>query len=232
MSNVSYKPYHNEKLKEVDYHGQKIHPLYIRMNFAADHLRFKSLYFNLFSNKNKAVHAGRVNRVPTIKEILKLEDEVITFIIDKLGDGFTLKKFEVWYKYYTQDLCAISEDVYNDFLRIYLSDIGVPAFARSLFEGNKNEIIYQVVDDMGLIVQEATYNKLIVASYNFTPPYLLIYAFAKHLKKWPVILPMIEWENESTQERFVKYLNEFYKIDTHDVLSRINAYLDNFSPKT
>ena len=49
MNKISYKTYLNDRLKQVDFHGQLTCPLYVQVTFERKTIFFKSYYFELFS---------------------------------------------------------------------------------------------------------------------------------------------------------------------------------------
>ena len=49
MNKISYKTYYNDRLKEVDFHGQQTHPLYVQVTYERKTIFFNSYYFALFS---------------------------------------------------------------------------------------------------------------------------------------------------------------------------------------
>lgn len=46
---ISFKTYLNDRLKQVDFHGQLTFPLYVQVTYERKPIYFKSYYFELFS---------------------------------------------------------------------------------------------------------------------------------------------------------------------------------------
>jgi len=230
MSKVSYKIIDEQRLQDVDYHGKMVRPLYFKLVYARKSSTFKSAFFNQLTKPKHAIHVGAARKVPTIDQLFKKEQQVINFIIDKLGDSFSLPLFKSEYGYYTTDLIEFTEGLFNEFLRIYLTDEGLPSLARSLFEGNKTVDIYQVVDDLRICFKADSYAKLLENAYNWAPPYLVLHSFARTIKKWPVILPVIEWEQKDTRELFVRHIKENFKgISPETTLYEVDRYVKRIS---
>lgn len=230
MSKVSYKVTDDPRLQDVDFHGQVVRPLYFKLVHARKSTTFKSVFFDQLTKPKHALHVGAAKKAPTIDQLLKKEQQVINFIVDKLGDSFSLPLFKEAYSYYTTDLIEVTEDLFNEFLRVYFTDEGVPSFARSLFEGNKTVDIYQVVDDLRICFKAESYAKLLDAAYNLAPPYLVLHSFARKIKKWPVILPVIEWGQKETQELFIQHVKDnFKKINPETALYEVDRYIKAIS---
>ncbi|MFX1707152.1 hypothetical protein PV783_24505 [Chitinophaga sp. CC14] len=233
MSKVSYKVSDDPRLKNVDFHGRTVRPLYIKLTHARHSTTFKSAYFDQLIKPKHKLHIGAISKIPTQQQILAKEKQTIDFIIEKLGSTFNYELFKKQYDYYTTDLCDLTEKEYNEFLMIYFSDEGMPAFARSLYEGNKSEAIFQVIDDLKICVTSASYEKLLDASYSMAPPYLVLYSFTRSLKKWPVTLSIAEWENKPIQQLFMEHLKKnFLKLEPVRVLEQVNSYVEGVYRKT
>jgi hypothetical protein len=56
---VTYKVYHNERIKMVSFHGKLVYPLYIRLTFDRRSTEYKSNLFDLFMKPKYGYPGGR-----------------------------------------------------------------------------------------------------------------------------------------------------------------------------
>ncbi|MDZ7646002.1 MAG: hypothetical protein U5K54_01830 [Cytophagales bacterium] len=138
---VTYKTYLNDRLNQIDFHGNHTHPLYIQVTFDRKTIFFKSYYFELFSKPRYLLHAAGKKRGPSIAEIISKENELLDFISDKIIDDFSLDRFKEMYKYYSRDLCDLAEDGFRQYLFTFFHDKGMPAFAKIILDGSKNKLL-------------------------------------------------------------------------------------------
>ena len=91
---VTYKIYNNERLKKSFFHTKIMHPLYVQVTFDRVPIYFKSYYFDLFSKSKYAIQVAGQVFTPDIKEIIKKEEQLIEFIIDKNLNNFSIDLFK------------------------------------------------------------------------------------------------------------------------------------------
>lgn len=116
MYKITYKTYLNERLKQVDFHGQLTYPLYVQVTFERKTIFFKSYYFELFAKSRYfLVVPGAGSKGPSLEQVIEKENEVINFILNKFKDDFSLEKFKTAYAYYSKDLCDITERGFVDY---------------------------------------------------------------------------------------------------------------------
>jgi hypothetical protein len=228
-SEVSYMLYLMDKLKKVSFHGKLTYPLYIQITFKGVPHKFKSYYFELLSKPKYAVQMGTATPLTTIVQIIKKEEEVIKFIIKKLGDNFTTELFRNEYSLLTTDLCDLTEKVFNYYLCTFFADQGLPFLSRSLEKASQSQtvVLYEVVADMKNSFKPEIYHRLIENSLYHVLPYLQLYSFAKKgLKNWPVLLPVMLWEKENTKKAFSEHLKiHFPNLDSLAIVNQIETYV-------
>ncbi|AMP97403.1 hypothetical protein AY601_0447 [Pedobacter cryoconitis] len=209
---ISFKTYLNDRLKQVDFHGQLTYPLYVQVTYERKPIYFKSYYFELFSKPRYLLTVPGVgSKAPTIDEIIERENEVISFIIEKYKDNFSLELFKTAYTYYSKDLCDIMEKGFIDYLHTFFWDEGNPAFGDVLLQGCKNVIAFDVVRDFKRIFNKSLYEKLVTNSLYYAPPYLPLYGFMTKTKRWPMlILTVMEFNHPDTRNRFYEYASKYY----------------------
>ena len=224
---VSYKTYLNDRLKEVYFHGVMTHPLYIQVTFDRKTIFFKSYYFELFSKPRYSLAVAGLSKGPSIEEIIKLENAVIEFIIDKHADDFSLVLFKQEYAFYSTDLCDITEEGFIDYLYAFFQDKGMPTLAVVVREGSRYRIAYEVVRDMKIALTKKLYAEMVENSFYHAPPYLPLYGFMQGTKKWPMLsLSVMEWESGNIQASFEEYVKKQYPgIGTMGVLTEVSKWV-------
>jgi len=225
---VSYKTYFNDRLKQVYFHGKLTHPLYVQVTFDRKTIFFKSYYFELFSKPRYFLSVAGLTGGPSIEDIIKKENEVIDFIIDKNLQDFSLDLFKKEYAFYSKDLCDITEEGFIDYMYIFFQDKGMPDLAVTVREGSKFRIVYNVVRDMKRAFNKPLYDELVENSFYYAPPYLPLYGFMQQTKKWPMLsLTVMEWEDIKTKARFAEYMQKHYPDkDVVQVMTEIDKWLN------
>lgn len=209
---ISYKTYLNERLKQVDFHGQLTFPLYVQVTYDRKPIYFKSYYFELLSKPRYLLSVPGVgSKAPSLDEIIEQENKLINFIIEKHKDDFSLDLFKSAYAYYSRDLCDIMQGEFIQYLYTYFWDEGCPAIGDVLLHGCKNVIPFDVVRNFRRVLTKPAYEKLVTNSLFYAPPYLPIYAFMQETKRWPMlILTVMEFEPQETMKAFLKYAEANY----------------------
>lgn len=224
---VTYKAYHNTRLKKVLFHGKAIHPLYVQVTFGRLPIIFKSYYFDLFSKPGYAARAGAAIAAPHINVIIDLEMRLVEFIIAKNTEAFSLELFKQGYAFYSRDIAATMEQGFIDFLFIFFSDKGMPSLAAAIRAGCTSRLPYDVLKDMGMALSKPFYNELIASSLSYGPPYLPVYGFITTIRVWPVLcLSVMEWQEEEIKEKFGAYLETYYPIaDKNTTIRQVEGWI-------
>lgn len=220
---VTHKVYYNDRLNKVLFHGKSTYPLYVQVTFDRKTISFKSSFFDLLSKPKYGIpHLGNIYG-PDLKEVIKKEDELIDFIVEKHLNDFSLEIFKKEYDYYSRDLLNEMEDGFRDYLYTFFQDEGMPWLAIVLREGSKHISTYNVVYDMKIGLNKDLYGKLVANSFYYSPPYFALYEFAKKINNSPTItLTFYDWMQPSIRERFVDFMNSHYeKEDVIGLLRKI-----------
>ncbi|WP_462249792.1 hypothetical protein [Ferruginibacter sp.] len=227
---ITYKVHFYERLQKVNFHGTLTFPLYVQVTFDRRSIIFKSYYFELFSKPQYAMLKGRRIIGPALKDIIEKENELINFIIDKNLDNFSLKLFQSEYLLYSKDLCDITQESCREYLYVYFKDKGMPSLAFTLKQGNRTGVLYELIEDLKISLQPASYKELIENSFYYAEPYLPIYGFMRTIKKWPMLcLTVMEWEDEKIKDSFVKYVNSYFKNqETTVLMNQIKRFITSF----
>jgi hypothetical protein len=225
---ITYKTYLNDRLKQVDFHGQLTYPLYIQLTFERKTIFFKSYYFELLSKSRYFLSVAGLSKSPSIEEVIAKENEVIDFITSKHGDDFSLEVFKQAYAYYSKDLCDVTENGFLDYLHTFFQDKGMSNLAVVIREGAKSCSAYDVVRDLKRAFQKPLYDEMIENALYYAPPYLPLYGFMVGIKKWPqLFLTSMEMERPDTLSAFRDYIVKHYPgIAVEDVLKQVGTWPD------
>ncbi|MFC0519016.1 hypothetical protein ACFFGT_32685 [Mucilaginibacter angelicae] len=225
MNKISYKTYLNDRLKQVDFHGQLTHPLYVQVTFERKTIFFKSYYFELFSKARYLLDIPPLKpKGPELKDVIAKENEVIDFIIEKHKDDFSLEIFKKDYTYFSQDLCDITESGFLDYMYTFFWDEGMPFMGDLVKWGGKNVVAYDLAGDLKRSFNNVLYEKLVENSFYYSPPYLPLYGFMKETKRWPLLcLTAMEWDNMETVRAFKEYVELHYpKLKSAILIEQVN----------
>jgi hypothetical protein len=209
---IAYKTYLNERLKQVDFHGQLTHPLYLQLTFERKTIFFKSYYFELFSKPRFFLDVpGAGTKGPELELAIRKENEVIEFIIEKHRDDFSLEIFKDAYAYYSKDVCDLAEGGFRKYLFTFFWDEGSPHLGDLVKHGGKHVVTYDLVRDFKRNFQKERYDKLVKNSFDYAPPYLPLYGFMLERKRWPELcLTMMEFRDLKIAFDFRAYMERLY----------------------
>jgi hypothetical protein len=186
---ISYKTYLNDRLKQVDFHGQLTYPLYIQVTYERKTIFFKSYYFELFSKSRygMAMPDGSI-KGPEREQVIEKENEVFRFVIDKM------KK--------------------------------MPHMAELIKWGTLHVVTYDLIMDFKKILKEALYDELIEQAFEKAPPYIQLYSFMIHTKKWPMLcLTAMEWDNMESIRSFKEYVELHYPtMKSSTLIGQVNSW--------
>lgn len=224
---ISFKTYLNDRLKQVDFHGQLTHPLYVRVTYERKTIFFKSYYFELFSKPRYAMQLTDSDvKGPGLEQIIEKENEVIRFVIDKLQDGFSLEAFKKLYAYFSTDLCDATEFDFITYLYLFFDDKELTAMAEIIKWGTLHLVTYDLVMEFKKTLKKSLYTELIEQAFEKAPPYLQLYSFVMHNKRSPLLcLTAMEWDNVETIRSFKEYVELHYpKLKSTILIGQVNAW--------
>lgn len=209
---IGYKTYQNDRLKQVDFHGKLVYPLYIQVTYDRKPIYFKSYYFELFSKPRYMITVpGVISKAPDMEQIIELENKVLSFIIEKHRDDFSLDIFKTAYAYYSKDLCDVMEKGFVQYLQTFFWDEGNPALGDVILKGCGSIVAFDVVRDLKRIMNKEQYDKLVGNSLYYAPPYLPIYDFTARYKRWPMLITTtMELEQPETIKEFYSFAHKNY----------------------
>ena len=227
MNKISYKIYLNDRLKQVDFHGQLTHPLYVQVTYERKTIFFKSYYFELFSKSRYARKTPDGSfKGPEIEQIIKKENKVIQFVIDKLKGEFSLEVFKKLYNYFSTDLSDVTEFDFITYLYHFFDDKGMPHIADVIKLGTLQVVTYELVTDLKKMLKKSLYIELIEQAFQKAPPYLQLYSFVMSTKKWPTLcLTAMEWDNIETIRSFKEYVElHFPYLKSTELIGQVNNW--------
>ncbi|MDB4901943.1 MAG: hypothetical protein JWQ63_1224 [Mucilaginibacter sp.] len=226
---ISFKTYLNDRLKQVDFHGQLTYPLYVQVTYERKTIFFKSYYFELFSKQRYAMQLTDGNiKGPDLEQIIEKENEVIRFVIDKLKDGFSLEAFKKLYTHFSTDLCDATEFDFITYLYLFFDDKELPHMAELIKWGTLHLVTYDLVMEFKKTLKKSIYAELIEQAFQKAPPYLQLYNFMMHTKKSPMLcLSAMEWDNIETIKSFKEYVELHYpNLKYSTLIGTVNNWLN------
>jgi hypothetical protein len=225
---VTYKVYHNERIKKVPFHGKLVYPLYIRLTFDRRSTEYKSNMFDLFMKPKYGIRVSGQVYSPSIEKIIQREEKLIEFVIDRHPDDFSLEVFKQEYDHYSRDLLDEMEPGFMNYIQTFFEDEGMPylgdVLANSRWEGS----LYDVIQDLKMALKPDFYQRLIDHSFYYAPPYFPLHQFIEIPVRPPLTaLTVMEWEETSAKKRFSDFIEKYYpdkNID--DLLATIKKIIE------
>lgn len=225
---ISYKTYYNNRLKEVSFHGQTTYPLYVQLTYLRKTIFFKSSMFELFSRPRYAIeHYKKKNEVPSLAFVTKKEEALLDFVVEKCKDDFSLERFKSAYQFYSRDLILAAEDAFRAFLIVFMVGKNASNFGKAFVVGSLKYVLFDILNESKTIFAPSVYQEML-SNLSKAPPYMELYAFMKHFKRWPdQVLTLMEWESEGTKAAFSQYIMRHYpEKDVVHILEEIKQWLD------
>lgn len=224
---VTYKVYHNERLKKVSFHGKLVYPLYLRLTFDRRTTEYRSNLFDLFMKPKYGIRVSGEIFPPHIDKIIEREEKLIEFIIDRHPDDFSLELFKKEYDYYGRDLLDEMEEGFLNYLRLFFDDEGMPHLGDVFALSYQEVILYDVVLDLKRALKSDLYQRLIQHSFLFAPPYYPLHQLIETPLRQPLqIFTIMDCEDSSTKQRFQDFIKRFYpEQDAPKILQQIESWL-------
>jgi hypothetical protein len=227
---VTYRVYYNEKIKQVSFHGKWLYPLYLQLIYDRRNTVYKCNLFNLFLKPKYAIRVAGEIHAPRIEEVIRREEKLIEFIIDKHPDDFSFDVFKQEYDYYSRDLLDEMEPGFMKYLHTFLQDEGIPYLADSLNVGEPLCHLGDVVSDMQRALKSELFARLVEHSFAYAPPYLPLFRFCDSAPQRSLIsLTVKDWEDQMVKDKFADYVTKVYEEqDASKILNEINDLIKAF----
>jgi hypothetical protein len=163
---------------------------------------------------------------PDLEQIIEKENEVIRFVIDKLQDGFSLEAFKKLYAYFSTDLCDATEFDFITYLYLFFDEKKMPNMAELIKWGTLHLVTYDLVREFKNMLKKSLYAELIEQAFEKAPPYLQLYSFMMHSKKWPLLcFTAMEWEKNEAIRSFKEYVELNYpEMKSTQLIGQVNAW--------
>jgi hypothetical protein len=225
---VTYKIYHNNKIKQVSFHGKMLYPLYVQLIYDRKNTVYKSNLFNLFLKPRYGIRVVGELFPPPIEEVIRREETLIEFVINKHSEDFSFELFKKDYDYYSRDLLDEMEPNFLIYLHTFFQDEGSPYLADSLNAGAPTCHAFNLVSDLKRTLKPDLYQRLIDHSFAYALPYLPLARFAdrEHKRTGLTGLSLMDWENTKTKEEFGAYLGKHYSDkDTSNIVFKVEKFI-------
>lgn len=221
---ITYKIFPNKRLKKVSFHNESTHPLYIQITYRRRNLIFKSYYFDLFSRDRYAKNEN--GKTPKLEDIIDFDKKVLDHLIRYSESDSTVEQLQKKYYLYSLDLCTSSEELFNVNLFLVLKEIGTGAFARALAAGSRSHLLYDIIQDMAIMLKPSVYEDLLLEMSKLKQFYLQLYGFVLGTHKPPYLyLSVLEWQTGSLQADFLEYLQRTDTPNPDAILKNINNWI-------
>ncbi len=224
---VTYKVYHNERIKKVSFHGKLVYPLYIRLTFDRRSTEYKSNMFDLFMKPKYGIRVSGQVYHPSIEKVIQREEKLIEFVIDRHPDDFSLEVFKQEYDYYGRDLLDEMEPGFMNYLQTFFEDEGMPNLGDVLANSRWGVSLYDVIRDLKMALKPDLFQRLIDHSFHYAPPYFPLHQFIETPLRPPLaVLTVMDWEIPSTKKGVSDFMERNYpRQDLADVLGQIDEWL-------
>ncbi len=222
---ATYKVYPNTKIKQVNWHGKLVYPLYIQMIYDRRNTVYKSNLFDLYLKPKFGIRVAGELHPPRLEEVIAREEKLVEFIIEKHADDFSLELFKKEYDHYSRDLLDEMEPSFLFYMHTFFQDEGMPYLADALRSGAWDVHAAEIVRDLRRCINPNLYGRLVEHSYLYTP-YLALFWFAEgNPRRAPVSLILKDWEDTGTKEEFKQFVSRNYpEVNLSDILNTVEKY--------
>jgi len=184
--------------------------------------------FELFSRSRYAIeHYKKKNEVPSLTFVTKKEEALLDFVVEKCKNDFSLERFKSAYQFYSRDLILAAEDAFRAFLIVFMVGKNASNFGKAFVVGSLKYVLFDILNESKTIFAPSVYEEML-SNLSKAPPYMELYTFMKHFKKWPdQVLTLMEWESEGTRASFSRYMMEYHpEKDGEQVAKEVDQWID------
>ena len=191
---VSYKTYHNERIKPVLFRGVETHPLYVQVIYDRRSVFFKSYYFELFAQPKYAFLET------SIQEINELESRVIEYIINRRRERFYLEELIRNYKKESRDILDSFDGSFKVWLGDFLREEGLPGLAAQMESNPELVAGIRLWDDLKTVLKPEVFEKMEERVFEYDSPYIpLAWYIREKFPDRPFCLSWFEWIEEQAE---------------------------------
>ncbi|HEV2481412.1 MAG TPA: hypothetical protein VGS79_17190 [Puia sp.] len=164
---------------------------------------------------------------PPLEEVIRREERLVEFIIDRHPEDFSFELFKKEYDYHSRDLLDEMEPGFQRYLHTFFQDEGMPSLADAFAIGSIPAHLGDLVTDFKRSLKPEIYKRLVENSFDFSPPYLPLFQYCdnKPHRNPPLSLLVLDWENQLVKEDFKEYVTKYYPDqDLPKIMSFIEEY--------
>lgn len=185
---VSYKTYHNERIKPVLFRGVETYPLYVQVIYDRRSVFFKSYYFELFAQPKYAFLET------SIQDINELESRVIEYLINRRPERFYLDELIRNYKIESRDLLDSFDGSFTVWLGDFLRAEGLPGLAAQMESNPELVAGIRIWDELKTVMKPEVFERMEEKVFQYDSPYIpLAWYIREKYPDGPFCLPRFEW---------------------------------------
>lgn len=208
---VSYKTYHNERLKPVLFRGVETYPLYVQVIYDRRAVFFKSYYFELFAQPKYSFLKT------SIQDINELESRVIEYIINRRPERFYLDDLVRNYKIESRDLLDSFDGSFKVWLGDFLREEGLAGLAVQMESNPEFVSGIRLWDDLKVVLKPELFERMEERVFDYDTPYIpLAWYVREKFPDGPFCLSLFEWTEKQVEiEIFldsIRWSNDFEKV--------------------
>ena len=224
---VTYKVFGNDKIKKVSFHGKLVAPLYIQLIFDRRNTVYKCNLFDLYLKPKYGIRVAGELFPPPLQEVIRREERLVGFIIDRHPEDFSFELFKKEYDYYSRDILDELEPGFQRYLHTFFQDEGLPALCNALNTGSVPAHLGDLVSDFKRSLKPELYNRLVENSFAFAPPYLPLFRFTdKPQKNPPQSLLIMDWESDIVHKELADFISKHFPNESSvKIIDFIDKYL-------
>lgn len=220
---ITYKVLSNPRLKEVDFHGTKMYPLYIRIGYNRKDTLLKSYFFDLYSQNKFNFNSLQAARV--VEAIIKREGELVRFILRKISDDFSLERFKNEYNFYNRSILELIEVQILNYLNDFFLEVGASTFGSMIIK-NGNVDPFQLLKNLKVLLESGIYRKMIIGGPKGLESLILMSEFSSKIETdLPSFFPVYLWEQRK-QDLVDFLITQFESFNIEDFESYIISVIN------
>ncbi|MBE7172886.1 MAG: hypothetical protein INR73_20080 [Williamsia sp.] len=232
MQAVTFRIYQYEQVKHTPlFFGNRTHPLFIRITQSAKSLNFKSHCFDQLLKPKYQHDVLQGGKTPTLQDIIRLETQLIEFLINKQKADFILPHLKQAYDFYSHDVLDKLEEEFKQYLVAFFYKEDMPSMA-CLVDNYRTKLrADQLLNDLKRLLSTQVYNRMMGRSLLEAPPYIPLLEFCRlHYPNSPGLLLTFQFCQERFKQEFHLFIRERYPAYLpHDpyeyVISRLKTSL-------
>jgi len=224
---VTYSIINNDEISKEFFHDKWLQPLYVKLTYQRKSTKYRSRLFDLFQKPKYGLHVAKDVIAPDIEAIIKREESLVEFIINKHSDNFSFKAFKEDYDFYSRDVLTLMEIDFISFLRTHLDDVGMPFLSEALTDESVCEklSIYEVVQDLKLAFKPDHYEDIVESSVQYANPYFPVSKFLENAMRHPYALTLVDTENPKFIKDLNAYIKKNYKEHSQSLMDSLSDYI-------